>query len=426
MKDDTRRHLSLLILNELAEKIKGNELLARRLEMFTDLPVDKVAQAIINQFEYLLSSDLRELIIHLIEQDIAFEQSQSIIPPDVHSFGPEERSEDVKLELPPLPEEKTETAPEIAAGRIEETVSPPSPPEEVPVVDSDTESIMEHFAVREAFPTEAIDSAPAPDEWLYLYGFSYAPDSSGKGEISKRIRVGGPERPSEILIMDYGDLRIFLRVLPKEQYALDKSGKPTLTAQKSSQMKLEHERVLNLLRSEDVLVPVPFWSIIHGHEGTLGSVERKYVDMLRALIDVHDAVDWDVDVMAFDDIIMQLPSMADTGQDRVATRSSRHPGGRSGVDVRKMEKIIFREKALAQEIHNELILLAGKNKVDYMVRLDSAIMGDWKSILSARYHIGKEKRRTFCQTIVALQNKHQEYQLMFKVTNPISRFSFLD
>src|SRR5260221_10800153 len=77
MKEATRTRLSELILEELSEKIKRQETLRRKLEAFTDLPVEKVAEAILKQFEYLLSSDLRELIVHLIEQEVQEEESSA-------------------------------------------------------------------------------------------------------------------------------------------------------------------------------------------------------------------------------------------------------------------------------------------------------------------------------------------------------------
>src|SRR5689334_9480338 len=89
MKEDTRRRLSELVLEELSEKIKKHEGLRKKLESFTDLPVEKVADAILNQFEYLLSSDLRDLIIYLIEQEV--------------TTATESEAETTKASAPPAP-----------------------------------------------------------------------------------------------------------------------------------------------------------------------------------------------------------------------------------------------------------------------------------------------------------------------------------
>ena len=94
-----------------------------------------------------------------------------------------------------------------------------------------------------------------------------------------------------------------------------------------------------------------------------------------------------------------------------------------GKDVKLLEKLIFKEKSFAQEIHSQMLLHSTKAKIDFMIRLDNAFMDDWKSILDVRYTIGKDKRKNFCQTIKNLQQEYQEYELMFRVTNPNLRFS---
>ena len=83
MKEGTRQRLVKLILEELSDKIKTHESLGQKLEPFADLPVEKVADAILKQFEYLLSSDLRDLIIHLIEQEVAAEKGEEELQAEI-------------------------------------------------------------------------------------------------------------------------------------------------------------------------------------------------------------------------------------------------------------------------------------------------------------------------------------------------------
>jgi hypothetical protein len=417
MKGETRQHISKLIVEELSEKIKSNEALQRRLETFADLPVEKVAEAIIRQFEYLLSSDLRDLIFHLIEQDIALEKvAQS--PPAIEPV--EAESED---ELTPATADLEAKSDDVlvsadTSDRFGEVHAPPV----------SSESIMEHFAVREPFRSEPITVIPQPDDWFYLYGVSYAPDSTGKGDFVRQLGIKGIDNSWDILLLDEGDIRLYLSKLPRDVFSLEKE-KPVYAASKSSHLRYEHERVLNILRGEELIVPMHQWSVVKGREEILRQIEARYTDILRVLIDVHDAVEWDVEIFALDEHFMQLPSIAegasDRSPDRIAGRAGRQAAKKGKTDSRKAEKVVVREKSLAQEIQNELFLLATKHKVDYIITLDTAIMDDWKSILSTRYTVGKEKRRQFCQLIVQLQKKMEEYQLLFKVSNPNTRFSLI-
>ncbi|HTK81485.1 MAG TPA: GvpL/GvpF family gas vesicle protein [Bacteroidota bacterium] len=402
MKQATRKRLSELILEELSEKIRKHENIRLKLEAFADLPVSKVADAILQQFDYLLSGDLRELIANLIEEE----------GPPPASPGVEEMRPAPAAKPEPEPEEKKEPSIEFSdlaramiKGKLHEESS----------------SIMQHFSSKEAFPSEKIDIELRPDDWFYLYGFSYAPDSTGKGVPSKMLSIKGVDNANNLFLLDLGDVRMYVNKLTMGNYASDKGGKPTITSHQVSRYKYEHERILNILRSEEVIVSLPFWTIVQGHQYLIKLIEDRYVELLRSLIEVHDAIDWDVDVLAFDHHILRLPSISDGSKARTVQRDTRHAPV-TKRDDKMLDKVIFREKSIAHEIHNQLLLVALKSKVDYMIRLDTAFMDDWKSILSARYTINKDKRKMFCQSVQSLQEEYKEYELMFRVTTPSNHF----
>ena len=181
MKEETRKRLAKLILEELSDKIKVHESLGHKLEAFTDLPVEKVADAILKQFEYLLSSDLRDLIIHLIEQEVAAENVEADSEIPLVSFEhPESYLEILTKEK--FETEKTEKVPLDDASRGEDVTEPEL---------LSSESIMEHFAAKEPFPTQPMDIPLTTNDWLYIFGFSYAPDSAGKGIPTIKLALKG-------------------------------------------------------------------------------------------------------------------------------------------------------------------------------------------------------------------------------------------
>lgn len=401
MKEETKKRLTELILEELSEKIKLSENLKRKLEPFTDLPVEKVADAILKQFEYLLSSELRDLIIHLIEQEIAAEESASAVP----AITPAQVISQEEIPEPVIEEKKEKII-----------VSEPEPV-------SSSESIMERYAVKDRFPSEPMDIELKSNDWFYLFAFCYAPDSTGKGVPSKKLAIKGIDQANNVFLLDYGDVRFFMNKINPEDYTQDRTGKPSLTQAKAARLKYEHEKIVNTLRSEEVLVPLPFWTIIQNRESVINQIEDKYVELLRLLIDVHDALEWDVEVFAFDQHLIELPVIAAASKERVPHRESRHQTAK-GRDVKVLEKLLFKEKSLAQEIHSQLLLHSIKSRIDFMIRLDNAFMDDWKSILAARYTVGKEKRRNFYRTIKSLQHEYEEFELMIRVTSPNVRVSF--
>lgn len=394
MKEDTRKRITDLILEELSEKIKKDEFLRQKLEPFADLPIEKVADAILKQVGYLLSSDLRDLIIHLIQQEVAAERA----------IYAEPTAEIISSPIPSQP--------------VEETVI------EMPeAAQKGMESVLEHIAMKDRLPVEVLDIQLFPNDWFYLYAFSYAPESTGKGIPSQKIGYKGIDGKDNIFLLDYGDVRFYLNKLRINDYSTDRSGKPILTHHQAKRFKYEHEKILNILRSEDIIVPFPCWTIFQNHKKIINTIEDKYLELLRSLIDIHDAVDWDVEVYVLDKHIINLPEFVDVAKSRPPQRETRHQVSK-GKDIKVLEKLIMKEKALAQDIHSQLLSIANKAKIDFMIRLDNAFMDDWKSILSVRYNVGKEKRKNFCHTLLSLQNEKELYELMFKVSNPNVRFSF--
>ncbi len=394
MTEETKKRINELILENLADKIKLSENIKKKLEPFADLPAEKVADAILKQFENLLSSELCDLIIHLIEQEVAVAKAATLNAELAEK--PAEQEIDVKIEPKIVPE---------------------------PAQSTHTESVMEIYGSKERFPSEKFDIELKVNDWFYVYGFCYAPDSSGKGIPSKKLAIKGIDQTNNIFLLDYGDVRFFLNKLNASDYILDKTNKLSLNISKANKFKYEHEKILNILRSEEILVPLPFWTIIQNHENIIQKIEDNYVELLRSLIDVHDATDWDVEVFAYDKHIIELPIIASAGKDRVPARETRLKGSVSR-DVKILEKLLFKEKNLAQEIHSQLLLHSMKARVDFIIRLDNAFMDDWKSILSVRYTVNKDKRKNFHKTIKTLQQEYQEYELMIRVTSPSVRFSF--
>jgi hypothetical protein len=276
---------------------------------------------------------------------------------------------------------------------------------------------MEHFGTREAFPTSPMDIPLGADDWLYLYAFCYAPETSGKGVPTKKLALKGFDRKNDIFLLDYGDIRFYVSRVTASDYVADKGGKPTLDPQKSVWYKYDHEKIINLLRTAEVIVPINAWSIFRGLGEVTRMIEDRYVDLLRTLIDAHDATEWEVEVFGFDDHIIRLPAITQEGKVRTSDRESKHVQSKTR-DVRHVERLIFREKTIAQEIHSNLLFYAQRGKLDHMIRLDSSVMNDWKSILVCRYTVQKDKRRKFCEGINSIYETYGEYDLMVRVINP--------
>ncbi len=455
MTNEERKKFSDTLLKELLERLKASTGFRRQLEGFSTLPPARVADRLVKQFENLLSAQLRDLLISLVEQDIRSEKeiaaamkaqeerrvleetkareareqkaaAQAKKEEEARKREEEARKREEEArkreEEARRPAREKDTAGETApskkpAGKTEQGKVPVAPGGADGFRSGESSGIMEHFGTREAFPTSPIDFSITDEDWLYLYGYCYAPETSGKGHPTRKLDVRAFDRKNDIFLLDYGDIRFFVSKLTASDYIADKGGRPTLDPQKSVWFKYDHEKIINHLRTAEVLVPVNPWSIFRGLGEVTRTIEDRYVDLLRTLIDAHDATEWEVEVFGYDDHIIKLPAITQAGKVRTTERESRHPASKVR-DVKFVERLIFREKTIAQEIHSNLLFFAQRGKLDHMIRLDSAFMNDWKSIMVCRYTVQKDKRRKFCEAISSINETYPGYDLMVRVINP--------
>jgi len=441
MTNEERKKFSETLLKELLERLKASADFRRQLEGFSTLPPGRVADRLVKQFENLLSAQLRDLLISLVEQDIRSEKeiAAAMKAQEDRRVVEEKKSREAREQKAAAQARKEEEARKKAeevreAGREKAADETAAPGKKVPgktetgrvpaaagVSDGfrsgESSGIMEHFGTREAFPTSPIDFTIGEDDWIYLYGFCYAPETSGKGVPARKLDIRAFDRKNDLFLLDYGDIRFFVSKLTVSDYIADKTGRPTLDPQKSVWFKYDHEKIINHLRTGEVLVPFNPWTIFKGLGEVTKAIEDRYVDLLRTLIDAHDSTEWEVEVFGYDDHIIKLPAITQQGKVRTSERESRHPASKVR-DVKFVERLIFREKTIAQEIHSNLLFYAQRGKLDHMIRLDGAFMNDWKSIMVCRYTVQKDKRKKFCEAISSINETYPGYDLMVRVINP--------
>lgn len=262
-----------------------------------------------------------------------------------------------------------------------------------------------------------------PNDWLYLYGFCYAPNSEGQGYPSVELDLKGISGKT-VFGLDYGEVRLYLSKINVEDFLVMRTGEQFLKPQESIVLKLVHSNVLNHLRSKEVLVGLEFWTVKIGRESIVQVVEERYIDFLHALIDVHDNIDWDIEVSVLDNHIfkkIESDTKIRLPEKRLETRRR---SSTKTFDAKIMEMMLFKEKEIAQKINYRLAKIAVKSKIDYLITLESTFTDGWKPILDARYVIGKEKRKLFHQTIKDIQSEYSAEKIMINLMSPKVKFKF--
>ncbi len=464
--------LTALLLEEMSERLKDREKIKQYLSEFTAYPPEKVTEEFLNEFEIFLDSEKRGEIAKRLHQSfiqkIGTQQEKELHHSTKTSILPQE---DVKELSKPKVEVESKQIDEIAIKassiesepvRFEQSTKPPPIIQELEIpksvektVDSEIGMVQQEQAQeivseekeiitqKGVFvhskdidePTES--ERPSvffkkekktlveiyPDDWLCLYGFTYAPNSEGKGFPSVELDVKGIGNEGNIFGVDYGDVRLFMSKIGLDKYVTIKTGVHILKPQEGMKLKLEYAYALNQIHTTEMLVPLDFWTLKQGREAVVRVVEDRYLDFLHSLIDVHDAIDWDVEVLVMDSEI--LNEVTATSKERaVSARLQTRDSKIQRTDYKQQERVLFKEKEIAQKINLELTKVANKVKVDHIITLDSAFLEDWKPILSARYIIGKDKRKAFRQAILEKQNEYKDFKVIINVSSPKVRFKF--
>jgi hypothetical protein len=140
---------------------------------------------------------------------------------------------------------------------------------------------------------------------------------------------------------------------------------------------------------------------------------------------------WKVGLYVLDGRIAQLFSDESTGaQDRTGRERSRvsftpilQP---KKYDVKLLEKILQKEKKLAESIHEELASVAERSEIQSMVGLGSGSSDEWKLILQSTYLVTSNVAlQRFTRTVTDLQFRHILFEPMISMTGDKEPFSFL-
>jgi hypothetical protein len=446
MKTRLQEKLATLIIEEMSIRLKEREKILDLIAGFSDFPPERVTEEFLNEFEKLLESGLREEIYNRLSSETQPSPQKltgTVQVSEVKTQIVEEITEEtiitevevIKENTEEVIDTLTEPLPEVQEVIIDKEIKLPEPTVEIPpeAIEVEAPSTPLPLFTEPRLETErpsiyfskekkteiTIDS----QDWIYLYGFSYAPNSEGKGFPSIELDIDSINKPNKIFGLDYGDVRIFMSKINIDDYVTITTGEPVLKSQEAINLQLQHAYILNQLRSADIIVPLDFWTIKKGRESIVNVVEEKYITFLHALIDVHDVIDWDVDVSVVDDHILKVLEIDNRPKTIDPRRDGRHQKS-SRISVKDVEKVLFKEKEIAFQINTSLTHAATKIKLDHMVSIDGSFLDGWKPILSARYIIAREKRKAFHQIILELQERYKQFDVMMSVGSQKIRFKF--
>jgi hypothetical protein len=265
---------------------------------------------------------------------------------------------------------------------------------------------------------------------VYLHGVSVVPEAEGPSPHPFMLEEKGIDGRSFAFAFDYEGLRFYLsRVVPTGMN-VSKTGMLLLGKQESLETRANHESVLNDLRLHGPLLPFAFGTLARGKDKLLGMVDDAREELVEAVEEMLATRWWVVRLHALDARIVQIvgkEEVAPSRKGRTVERTSytKMPMPKK-YDIKVLERILNKEKRLAESVHEELKNVAERSDIDMIVGLGSGSSEDWKLILEASYEVQAGNLQKFFHTIADLQYRHITLDLMFAVAGDREPFSFED
>lgn len=297
--------------------------------------------------------------------------------------------------------------------------APPPRPAEKKAVDVSA-FLPKPIVLRSTYPLE-------PEDVLYLHAVAQIPVEEKAAPEPFILEEKGIESKEFVFALDRGGLRFFLSRLTGKTTNVSKTGMLLLNRKESIHLRGTHYSILNDLRVYGLLLPFEFGSVALGLDDLHAKIDEHVYELRDALEEIVGTKWWEVCVYGLDQKMMQFvapdgPSSRGGERDGRGGERSRTTGSR--IDIKTLERVLNKQKSLAEEIHRHLENLSARSDVDMMVNLSSGSSDDWKPILRASYDVGQPEIYRFNHAINDLQYHHLKYQLMFVLTGDREDFSF--
>lgn len=264
------------------------------------------------------------------------------------------------------------------------------------------------------------------DDDVYVHAVTFIPDHEQSSATPFMLEEKGINLKEFAFAFDYEGLRFYLSKVPPS-LSLSKVGMLLLSKQESLELRGVHESILNDLRLHGILLPFEFGTIARGKDKLIGKIDKCRDKLLDAIDRAQATKWWMVSLLALDAKIAQLVGKDDTASSRTRTIErtsySKTPATKK-YDIKLLERMLSKEKKLAESVHEELKKHASRSDIDMMVGLGSGSSEDWKPILKASYEAPGPAALKLFRGITDQQYHHMMFDLMFSVTCDAEPFVF--
>jgi hypothetical protein len=265
------------------------------------------------------------------------------------------------------------------------------------------------------------------DDWVYFHGVTSIPLEDMSSPKPFMLEEKGMDNREFAFALDRGGLRFYLsRVIPGS-LNVAKTGMVLLNKQESIRLRGVHAGILNDLRAHGIVLPIEFGTVAAGKDNLLSKIDDHLFDLQEAMDDQLETTWWTVSVYMLDARLVQVvgtdktPVRPERERERVSFRTVPQ---QVRIDIKTLERILGKQKKIAETIHNELTAVADRSELETIVGFGSGTSDDWKQILKASYEIPGQRVGQLNRALTEIQYRHLLFDLMLTLTGNREFFSF--
>jgi len=254
---------------------------------------------------------------------------------------------------------------------------------------------------------------------VYVHAVSQIPDNEEPSSDPFMLEEKGIDGHGFAFALDYEGMRFYLSKINPNEMSISKAMVLLLNKHESLELQGVHESILNDLRGHGILLPLEFGTVARGKDQFFDIVDKNKDDLEEALDEIVKSTSWTVTASVLDGTIAGIvgTDVQTVGRDRSRDRASYTSAPQlKKFDIKVLERILQREKKIAEAVHAELSAVAGRSDVETIVGLGSGSSEDWKVILKASYEVAKRNIGRFNRAVTDLQYHHLQYELMLSLT----------
>ncbi|MDH3251824.1 MAG: GvpL/GvpF family gas vesicle protein, partial [Ignavibacteria bacterium] len=265
------------------------------------------------------------------------------------------------------------------------------------------------------------------DDHVYLHAVARVASPEDTSAEPFMLEEKGIDQRNFAFALDVNNLRFYLSKFLPAQLSVAKNGVLLLGKQEGLQLQGVHQNVLNDLRVHSVLLPFEFGTVARSRGELMQRIESNIEGLREGIESVHQTKWWTLNLFVLDSRIAQIFSdnaPTPAGRSRERDRPShvkQVPAKR--FDIKMLERILQKEKKIAESVHKTLDAIADRSDIDVIVGLTSGSSEEWKLILKASYEVPERRLQKFSRAIIDLQYDHMLFDLMLMVEGNREFFS---